>query len=328
VAARLAPAALGTDTGGSIRQPAALCGIVGMKPTYGRVSRYGVVAYASSLDQVGPMTRTVADSALLCGILSGEDRYDATSSNRPVPDMVAACQRPVKGLRVGIPREYFVSGLSPEVKESVLRVAATLESQGMIPVDISLPHSEVGLAVYYVLAPAEASSNLARYDGIRYGHRAPDAKGLTEVYRKSRSEGFGKEVKRRIVIGSFVLSSGYYDAYYIRAQKTRTLIAKDFSNAFRDKCDVILAPTSPTTAFKAGEKTADPLAMYLNDIFTIPVNLAGLPGMSVPCGFDSQGLPIGAQLIGRPFDEETLFSVAAAFERVDTSWQNIPKGYA
>jgi aspartyl-tRNA(Asn)/glutamyl-tRNA(Gln) amidotransferase subunit A len=328
VAARLAPAALGTDTGGSIRQPAALCGIVGMKPTYGRVSRYGVVAYASSLDQVGPMTRTVADSALLCGVLSGEDKHDATSSNRAVPDLVAACQRPVKGLRVGIPREYFVSGLSPEVKESVLRVAATLEAQGMIPVDISLPHSEVGLAVYYVLAPAEASSNLARYDGIRYGHRSTDAKGLTEVYRKSRSEGFGREVKRRIVIGSFVLSSGYYDAYYIRAQKTRTLIAQDFSNAFRDKCDVILAPTSPTTAFKAGEKTADPLAMYLNDIFTIPVNLAGLPGMSVPCGFDGQGLPIGAQLIGRPFDEETLFSVAAAFERVDTSWQKIPNGFA
>lgn len=326
VAARLAPAALGTDTGGSIRQPAALCGIVGMKPTYGRVSRYGVVAYASSLDQVGPMTRTVKDCALLSSILSGRDPHDATSSTREVPDFTAACGRSIKGLRVGIPKEYFVSGLSPEVKESVLRVATILESQGAIPVEISLPHSEVGLAVYYVLAPAEASSNLARYDGIRYGHRSPEAKGLTEVYRKTRSEGFGREVKRRIVIGSFVLSSGYYDAYYLKAQKTRTLISRDFSNAFRDHCDIIIAPTSPTTAFRFNEKTADPLAMYLNDIFTIPVNLAGLPGMSVPCGFDQAGLPIGVQFIGKPFDEETIFAAASAYEQADPSAQRIPAG--
>lgn len=326
VAARLAPAALGTDTGGSIRQPAALCGIVGMKPTYGRVSRYGVVAYASSLDQVGPMTRTVKDCALLSSILSGRDPHDATSSTREVPDFTAACGRSIEGLRVGIPKEYFVSGLSPEVKEAVLRVATILESQGAIPVEISLPHSEVGLAVYYVLAPAEASSNLARYDGIRYGHRSPEAKGLTEVYRKTRSEGFGREVKRRIVIGSFVLSSGYYDAYYLKAQKTRTLISRDFSNAFRDHCDIIIAPTSPTTAFRFNEKTADPLAMYLNDIFTIPVNLAGLPGMSVPCGFDQAGLPIGVQFIGKPFDEETIFAAASAYEQADPSAQRIPKG--
>jgi len=326
VAARLAPAALGTDTGGSIRQPASLCGIVGMKPTYGRVSRYGVVAYASSLDQVGPMTRTVADCAVLSTILSGRDPHDATSSAREVPDFSLACGRSVKGLRIGIPKEYFVSGLSPEVKEAVLRVAATLEAQGAIPVEISLPHSEVGLAVYYVLAPAEASSNLARYDGIRYGHRSPEAKGLTEVYRKTRSEGFGQEVKRRIVIGSFVLSSGYYDAYYLKAQKTRTLIARDFSEAFRDHCDLIIAPTSPTTAFKFNEKTADPLAMYLNDIFTIPVNLAGLPGMSVPCGFDQAGLPIGVQFIGRPFDEETIFAAAAAYEQADPSARRAPAG--
>lgn len=326
VAARLAPAALGTDTGGSIRQPAALCGIIGLKPTYGRVSRYGVVAYASSLDQVGPMTRTVSDCALLSQLLSGRDPHDATTSARAVPDFTAACGRPIKGLRVGIPKEYFVSGLSPEVKEAVMRVVSTLEVQGAIPVEISLPHSEVGLAVYYVLAPAEASSNLARYDGIRYGHRSPEARGLAEVYRKTRSEGFGKEVKRRIVIGSFVLSSGYYDAYYLRAQKARTLISQDFSDAFRDHCDVIVAPTSPTTAFRFAEKTADPLAMYLNDIFTIPVNLAGLPGMSVPCGFDQAGLPIGVQFIGRPFDEETLFAVAAAYEQTDSSGQRTPAG--
>jgi aspartyl-tRNA(Asn)/glutamyl-tRNA(Gln) amidotransferase subunit A len=318
VAASLCPVALGTDTGGSIRQPASLTGVVGLKPTYGRVSRYGVVAYASSLDQVGVFARNVHDCAVLTGVISGHDAADATSAKLD-PIAWKAGDRSIKGLRIGIPKEYFVSGLSSEVSDALRESVRVLEGLGAIPVEISLPHTEAAVSVYYVIAPAEASSNLARYDGVRYGYRASDAASLSDLYRRTRSEGFGREVKRRIVIGTYVLSSGYYDAYYLRAQKVRSLITDDFQQAFERECDVILAPTAPTTAFKLGEKTSDPLEMYLNDIFTIPVNLAGLPGMSVPCGFDSQGLPIGLQLIGRMWDESSLLTVAAAYESA-TQW--------
>ncbi len=324
VAARMVPLSLGTDTGGSIRQPASLCGIVGIKPTYGRVSRYGVVAYASSLDQVGPFANCVRDAAILTGVLSGKDPKDATSVEDKVPNFYSACSRGVKGLRIGIPKEYFIEGLNPEVESSVRMALAALEKIGAQLVPVSLPNTELALPTYYIIAPAEASSNLARYDGVKYGYRAENPTDLMDMYCRTRAEGFGDEVQRRIMIGSYVLSSGYYDAYYLRAQKVRALIAQDFKSVFADKCDVIACPASPTTAFRIGEKSADPLSMYLSDVFTIPVNLAGLPGISVPCGFDSKGLPIGLQLIGRPFDEETLFSAAAAYEDAHDWHKRLP----
>lgn len=324
VSARLSPAALGTDTGGSIRQPASYCSLVGIKPTYGRVSRYGAVAFASSLDQVGVLASTVRDCALVTSIISGHDKYDSTSVDTPVPDFEAALGKEARGLRIGIPDEYFIPGMSKEVEEAVKAAIRTLEGLGTVPVRVSLPHTQAALATYYVLAPAEASSNLARYDGVRYGHRAKNARDLKDLYLRSRSEGFGREVKRRIMIGTYVLSTGYYDAYYLRAQKVRQLIARDFKSVFEAKCDLIVCPTAPSTAFKIGEKTADPLTMYLNDVFTIPVNLAGLPGMSIPCGFDSQGLPIGLQLIGKPWDEETLFKLAFAYEEASGWCRKLP----
>lgn len=319
VAAGICPVTLGTDTGGSIRQPASFCGIVGLKPTYGRVSRYGVIAYASSLDQVGGFARNVRDCALITQAICGVDPNDATSVHQPVPDFEKVLGTSIKGLRIGIPKEYFVAGLSRDVDKALQDAIKVLEGLGAIPVAISLPHTELAVSVYYILAPAEASSNLARYDGIRYGHRASGDLDLKSLYSKSRSEGFGKEVQRRILVGTYVLSSGYYDAYYLKAQQVRSLIVRDFQNAFKDQCDLIVAPTTPNTPFKIGEKLSDPLTMYLNDIFTIPVNLAGLPGMSLPCGFSSEGLPIGFQLIGKPWDEETLFRVASAYEG-ETEW--------
>ncbi len=318
VAARLCLGALGTDTGGSIRQPAALTGIVGIKPTYGRVSRYGVIAFASSLDQVGPMTQDVRDSALLLQAIAGHDPRDSTSMNLPVPDYSLALKQEIKGMKIGIPKEYFLSGLAPQVDRAVRAALKTYESMGAAIEEVSLPHTEYAVPTYYILAPAEASSNLARYDGIRYGFRHPDAKTLMEVYKMSRSAGFGAEVKRRIMLGTYVLSAGYYDAYYLKAQKVRTLIRRDFLEAFK-KVDVLLTPTSPTPAFKLGEKTNDPLQMYLSDIYTINVNLAGLPGMSLPCGFSDNTLPIGMQLIAGPFQEEKLFHAAYAYEQA-TDW--------
>lgn len=322
VAAGLCPISLGTDTGGSIRQPAAFCGIVGLKPTYGRVSRYGVIAYASSLDQVGGFGRNVKDCALVTQAICGADPNDATSSTKEVPNFLNALGKDIKGLRVGIPKEYFVSGLDPEVSAALKKAVSVLESLGAIPVEVSLPHTDAAVAVYYILAPAEASSNLSRYDGIRYGHRAEGQLDLKSLYAKSRAEGFGREVQRRILVGTYVLSAGYYDAFYLKAQKVRALIKRDFENAFAQHCDVILAPTAPDLPFKIGEKLSDPLKMYLNDIFTIPVNLAGLPGMSVPCGISSHGLPIGLQLIGKPWDEETLFKVGSAYESA-TEWHTM-----
>lgn len=319
VAAGVCRATLGTDTGGSIRQPAAFCGIVGIKPTYGRVSRFGVVAYASSLDQVGPFGRTVEDCAAVLGVLSGKDPNDATSADKAVPKWSSELGSPINGLRVGIPKEYFVSGLHPEVKAALDSAKETLGSLGATFTEVSLPHTEAAVAVYYILAPAEASSNLARYDGIRYGHRAKDAKDLESVYSRSRSEGFGREVQRRIMVGTYVLSAGYFDAFYVKAQKVRALITQDFVKAFDAHCDIILAPTTPTPPFALGAKVSDPVEMYLNDIFTIPVNLAGLPGMSLPCGFSKDGLPIGMQLIGKAWDESTIFKVAHAYQSA-TSW--------
>lgn len=316
VAGGIAIASLGSDTGGSIRQPAALCGCVGLKPTYGRVSRYGLVAFASSLDQIGPLTRSVADSALLLNHLCGHDPRDSTSLNEVVPDFTAALGRDIKGLRVGLPKEYFIEGLHPEVEAAVRRGIAKLEALGAHIEEISLPHTEAGVATYYVLAPAEASANLARFDGVRYGHRSASAGDLMEHYIKSRSEGFGPEVKRRILLGTYVLSSGYYDAYYLQAQKARTLIRDDFTAAF-EKVDVIVSPTSPTPAHKMGELTDDPLQAYLEDVFTIPANLAGLPAISVPCGtIAHQGatLPVGIQFITKALDETTLLQAAHAFE--------------
>ena len=309
--------ALGTDTGGSIRQPAAFCGVVGLKPTYGRVSRYGIIAFASSMDQVGPMTKDVRDCALMLAAIAGHDPADSTSANRPVPQYSASLTGHVKGLRVGIPKEYFVSGIQPAVEQTVHTAVRQLERNGAAIMEISLPHTEYAVAVYYIVATAEASSNLARYDGMRYGHRAR-AKDLTETYMLSRAEGFGPEVKRRIILGTYALSAGYYDAYYLKAQRVRTLIKRDFDEAFKS-CDVIIAPTAPTTAFKIGEKTQDPLQMYLSDIYTISVNLAGLPALSLPCGFDSEGLPIGLQIIGKQFDESTILAVAYAYEQ-STDW--------
>jgi aspartyl-tRNA(Asn)/glutamyl-tRNA(Gln) amidotransferase subunit A len=317
VAGDLAIAALGSDTGGSIRQPAALCGCVGIKPTYGRVSRYGLVAFASSLDQIGPVTKTVEDSALLLNHLCGYDAHDSTSLNIEVPDFTATLGQDIKGLRIGLPKEYYIDGIHAGVSASVQAAIRQLESLGAIIEEISLPHTELGVATYYVLAPAEASANLARFDGVRYGHRSSSAADLMEQYTKSRSEGFGPEVKRRILLGTYMLSSGYYDAYYIRAQKARTLIRNDFTEAFK-KVDVILSPTSPTPAHKLGELKDNPLAAYLEDVFTIPVNLAGLPGISLPCGtvdVEGKALPVGLQIVGQALDEATVLRVAHAYEQ-------------
>ncbi len=318
VAAREAPVALGSDTGGSIRQPAALCGVVGLKPTYGRVSRYGLVAFASSLDQVGPFARTVEDAATLLGVIAGHDPRDSTSVGQEVPDYVAALAGLPDGLRVGIPREFLAEeGADPEVLERVHAAIRVLEARGAKTVEVSLPHSPYGIATYYLICMAEASSNLSRYDGVKYGFRS-EAPTLDEMYRSSRSEGFGPEVKRRILLGTFVLSAGYYDAYYRKAQQVRTLIRHDFESAF-ESCDVLATPTSPGPAWPLGERVDDPLKMYLSDIFTVTVNLAGLPGLSVPCGFTGAGLPVGLQLIGRPLDEATLLAVGQAYQR-ETDW--------
>ena len=317
VAADQCIASLGTDTGGSIRQPASYCGIVGLKPTYGRISRYGIIAFASSLDQVGPLTKDVTDCALMLEAIAGYDPADSTSVNQPVSPYASYLNGDVDGLRVGIPKEYFISGMQPEVERSVKEGIKVLEKNGIRVEEISLPHTEYAVAVYYIIATAEASSNLARYDGMKYGYRAP-AKELTETYMMSRELGFGAEVKRRIMLGTYVLSAGYYDAYYLKAQKVRGLIKKDFEEAFK-KCDAIITPTLPTTAFKIGEKTQDPLQMYLTDIFTISTNLAGLPALSLPCGFDSEGLPIGMQIIGKHFDEATILRLGFAYEQA-TEW--------
>jgi aspartyl-tRNA(Asn)/glutamyl-tRNA(Gln) amidotransferase subunit A len=315
VAADLCIAATGSDTGGSIRQPAAYCGIVGMKPTYGRVSRFGLVAFASSLDQIGPLTKNVRDCSLLLQVLCGYDPYDSTSVEAPVPDFPSFLTGDVRGLRMGIPKEYFIEGTDPEVEASVREGIRLLEGAGAVPVEISLPHTEYGIPVYYLIATAEASSNLARYDGVKYGFRSREASdNLRRMYHRTRSEGFGAEVKRRIMLGTYALSSGYYDAYYRKAQQVRTLIRQDFVEAFR-KCDVIVTPTVPGPACRIGEKTGDPLQMYLLDIFTTTVNLAGLPGLSMPCGTTSEGLPVGMQILGRHFDEGTVLKAAYAFEQ-------------
>jgi aspartyl-tRNA(Asn)/glutamyl-tRNA(Gln) amidotransferase subunit A len=314
VAADMAVATLGTDTGGSIRQPASFCGVVGMLPTYGRISRYGLIAFASSLDRVGPFTHTVEDAATLLGVLAGHDPMDATSATIPVTDYVGALNGPVKGLRVGIPEEYFAEGLDPEVRAAVEKTADSLRAAGCTLHKVSLPHTRYAIATYYVIATAEASANLARFDGVRYGLRAADAATLGAMYRKTRDEGFGREVKRRILLGTYVLSAGYYDAYYRKAQQVRTLLTRDFLEAFSN-VDVLLTPTAPTPAFKLGEKTDDPLAMYLADIYTVTANLAGICGISVPCGTSAEGLPIGAQILGKHFDEATVLRVAHAVEQ-------------
>jgi aspartyl-tRNA(Asn)/glutamyl-tRNA(Gln) amidotransferase subunit A len=317
VAADECIAALGSDTGGSIRQPAALCGVVGMKPTYGRVSRYGLVAFASSLDQIGPVTKNVRDSALLMNVISGHDPLDSTAAPLPVPDFTRVLGKDIKGMKVGIPKEYFIEGTDREVAGTVKEAVKKLESLGAVPVDISLPHTEYAVAVYYIIATSEASSNLARYDGVKYGLRT-GGRDLMDMYMNTRSQGFGAEVKRRIMLGTYALSSGYYEAYYRKAQQVRTLIRKDFEDAFRE-VDVMVTPTSPTAAFRIGEKASDPLQMYLSDIFTISVNLAGVPAMAVPCGFTSDNLPVGLQFIGNHFDEESILKVAYAYEQA-TEW--------
>lgn len=317
VAADECIAALGSDTGGSIRQPAALCGVVGLKPTYGRVSRYGLVAFASSLDQIGPLTKNVRDSALLMNIIAGHDPLDSTSAPVPLPDFTAVLDRDMKGIKIGIPKEYFIEGMHAEVLAAVREAIRQLESLGAVPVEVSLPHTGYAVATYYVLATSEASSNLARYDGVKYGFRAK-GRDLMDMYVNTRAQGFGTEVKRRIMLGTYALSSGYYEAYYRKAQQARTLIKKDFEDAF-NRVDVLVTPTSPTAAFKIGEKTADPLQMYLSDIFTISVNLAGVPAISIPCGFTSDNLPVGVQLIGKHFDEEAILQVAHAYEQ-STDW--------
>ena len=326
VAARLAPAATGTDTGGSIRQPAALTGICGLKPTYGVVSRYGMIAFASSLDQGGPMARTADDMGLMLNVMAGFDARDSTSLQRDAEDYTRDLNQPLAGLRIGLPKEFFGTGASADVARAVETAIAAYRKLGCETVEISLPNMGLSVPVYYVLAPAEASSNLSRFDGVRYGHRAKDYSDLTDMYEKTRAEGFGAEVKRRILIGAYVLSHGYYDAYYIRAQKLRRLIAQDFTEAFK-QCDVIMGPTSPSTAFKIGEKSGDPVQMYLSDIYTIAVNLAGLPGMSIPCGFDSGGLPVGLQIIGNYFAESRMLNVAHQYQ-LETDWhQRVPPGF-
>ncbi len=324
VAARLCLGATGTDTGGSIRQPAAFCGVVGLKPTYGRCSRWGIVAFASSLDQAGPFTRTVRDCAVLMRSMAGSDAKDATCADRPVPDYEKSVGASIKGMRIGIPREYRVPGMAAEIETLWQQGVQWLKDAGAETVEISLPHTKYALPAYYIVAPAEASSNLARYDGVRYGLRVP-GRDIVEMYERTRAAGFGKEVRRRIMIGTYVLSAGYYDAYYLRAQKVRTLIKRDFEQCFADGIDAILTPTTPTAAFGIGEKgSADPIEMYLNDVFTVTVNMAGLPGISVPSGLDAQGLPLGLQLIGRPFEEQTLFSLAEVIEQAAGHFQPEP----
>jgi aspartyl-tRNA(Asn)/glutamyl-tRNA(Gln) amidotransferase subunit A len=318
VAAAMAPLAIGSDTGGSIRQPAAFCGVVGMKPTYGRVSRYGLVAFASSLDQLGPFASDVGGAAALLEVIAGHDPRDSTSVDRPVPAYGQALQQPLSGLRIGLASEHFAAGLDPQVASAVRAAADVYRALGASLVDVTLPHSKYGVAAYYLIAPSEAASNLARYDGVHYGHRAEKFDGLIDMYATSRGEGFGAEVKRRIMLGNYALSAGYYDAYYLKALKVRRLIRGDFDRAFA-ACDVLLSPVAPTPAFKVGELVDDPLAMYLSDIYTLSANLAGIPGISLPGGFSSNGLPIGIQLLGPPFAEETLLRAARMFER-ETSW--------
>ena len=323
VAARLAPWALGSDTGGSIRQPASLCGIVGLKPTYGRVSRYGLIAFASSLDQIGPLTQDIRDAALLSGIISGYDPKDSTSVNTPVPDYLQSLRENIKGLKIAIPKEYFIAGIEEGVKTSVTRALDVFKKLGAHCEEISLPHTEYAVATYYIVAPSEAGSNLARFDGVQYGLRVTKGEktgesGLIDMYMKTRGEGFGQEAQRRIILGTYSLSSGYYDAYYLKALKVRTKISEDFKKAF-EKFDCIMTPTSPTGAFKLGERTGDPLAMYLSDIFTISANLAGIPAVSIPCGFTADNLPVGLQILGKPFDEQTLFNAAYAYQQ-NTDW--------
>jgi aspartyl-tRNA(Asn)/glutamyl-tRNA(Gln) amidotransferase subunit A len=324
VAARLAPGATGTDTGGSIRQPASMCGITGIKPSYGRVSRYGMVAFASSLDQGGPMARTAEDCALMLGAMAGFDPNDSTSIDRPVDDYAAALETTdVRGLKIGLPREYFGEGMSADVRSAIDAAVEQLSSLGAEIVEISLPHSELSVPAYYVVAPAEASSNLSRYDGVRFGHRCSDPVDVVDLYQRSRAEGFGPEVKRRIMVGTYALSAGYYDAYYLKAQQVRQLISNDFTAAF-ENVDVILGPTAPTTAFRIGEKADDPVAMYLSDVYTISVNLAGLPALTMPAGF-ADGLPVGVQLIGRAFDEGRLLGVAHRYQQA-TDWHTRAPG--
>jgi aspartyl-tRNA(Asn)/glutamyl-tRNA(Gln) amidotransferase subunit A len=313
VAANECMGALGSDTGGSIRQPAAFCGITGLKPTYGRVSRFGLVAFASSFDQIGPMTKTAEDAAILMNVIGGHDPMDSTSADIPLPDFTAALSKDVKGLKIGIPKEYFGKGLDANVEKAVQEAIKTLESMGMQAVEVSLPHTEYAVATYYILACAEASANLSRYDGVKYGYRSKHSDNLMDMYTNTREEGFGEEVKRRILLGTFVLSSGYYDAYYLKGQKARTLIKQDFEEAYK-QCDLMVGPIAPAPAFKLGEKLDDPLQMYLSDIFTISANLAGIPAMSIPCGQSPDNLPIGLQLMGKYFDEETLLRVAHQFQ--------------
>ncbi|MEE9215401.1 MAG: Asp-tRNA(Asn)/Glu-tRNA(Gln) amidotransferase subunit GatA [Thermodesulfobacteriota bacterium] len=312
--ASLCLASIGTDTGGSIRQPGAFCGVVGMKPTYGRVSRFGMIAFASSLDQAGPLTKTVEDTAIILNCISGKDKRDSTSVDIEIPDFTKYLRDNLKGIKVGIPKEYFIEGINEEIESAVKDAIKIIGNLGAEVIEISLPHTEYAVSTYYIIAPSEASSNLARYDGVKYGFRSENVNDLRDMYFKTRSEGFGNEVKRRIMIGTYALSAGYYDAFYIKAQQVRTLIRNDFENAFNE-VDVIVTPTTPEEPFKLGEKTDDPIKMYLSDVFTIPCNIAGLPGISVPCGFTSKNLPIGLQLIGKPFDEQTLLGVAHAYEQ-------------
>ncbi|MEK3907682.1 Asp-tRNA(Asn)/Glu-tRNA(Gln) amidotransferase subunit GatA [Oceanobacillus sp. FSL K6-0127] len=315
---------LGSDTGGSIRQPASFCGVVGMKPTYGRVSRFGLVAFASSLDQIGPITRTVEDNARVLEVIAGHDEMDTTSANIDVPKYTEALTKDISGLKIAVPKEYLAEGVAPEVRESILEALKVYESLGATWEEVSLPHSKYAVSAYYLLSSSEASANLARFDGVRYGVRSENADNLIDVFKKSRSEGFGPEVKKRIMLGTFALSSGYYDAYYKKAQKVRTLIKQDFDKIFED-FDVIVGPTSPTTAYKVGELIDDPLTMYANDILTIPVNLAGVPGISLPCGFSENGLPIGLQIIGKYFDESTVYRAAHAFEQATEHHKKRPQ---
>ena len=323
IAAGLCPGALGSDTGGSIRQPAAMCGVVGMKPTYGRVSRYGLVAFASSLDQIGPFARTVEDAALLCNVICGHDSLDSTSVPKDAPDFTELLGREIRGMRIGLPCEYFVDGIEPEVGQAVRQAVLDMESLGAEIVEVSLPHTEYAVAVYYVVATAEASSNLARYDGVQYGSRSENAENIIDMYSRTRSEGFGEEVRRRIMLGTYALSAGFYDAYYLKALKARTLIRQDFKQAF-EKVDVIATPTSPTVAFKAGAKLNDPLQMYLCDIMTISSNLAGIPGISLPCGMTDEGLPVGLQLLAANFNEARMFQAAHVYEQSREWWKQSP----
>ncbi len=322
-AADLCAGSIGTDTGGSIRQPASFCGVVGLKPTYGRVSRFGLVAFASSLDQIGPIAKDVEDAAILLQAIAGYDSRDSTSVDKPVPDYSAALLKPMRGLRLGIPKEYFVEGMDPDVAAAVQQAIRTCEGLGAQIVEISLPHTRYAISVYYIIAPAEASSNLARYDGVKYGYRTEEPEDLTQLYSQTRSKGFGPEVKRRIMLGTYVLSAGYYDAYYRKASQVRTLIRQDFLDAF-ERCDAIVTPVAPIPAFKIGEKTDDPMQMYLSDAFTLPASLAGVPGISVPCGYSAQGLPIGIQILGPHFREDVILGVAHQFEQATIGGRRKP----